>query len=65
MSTKYFCDFCGEEIKDRYDLNMRLIKQLNQSPDTDVRHENHDVCGHCANQIRMFFKKLLKGGEGK
>ena len=59
MSTKKFCDFCGNECYEEYTIGVGLFK-INEPIKSKMNYHKEavDVCGYCANKIRVFFEVL-------
>lgn len=58
LKAKYYCDFCGEEIKEKHYISINFYQ--------DMTLLNYDVCHKCGNEIRNYLdkkKNSWKSGE--
>jgi hypothetical protein len=66
MSTKTFCDRCGEECAfDKFPYKHSSLTFYVTDKDFNETNNDEELCPQCTEELRAWFKSKPKQGRGK
>lgn len=62
---KFYCDHCGEEIKDynergEFEIHEKSFQFIKHQKQDGIRVQKYIFCGYCARSIKKYFQEAKK-----